>query len=66
MNDRYEIRVRGLLGPLLRVIFADLSSRTLGPQSVIRGRLTETELERLLTRLDRCGLQVVRLNRIGG
>ena len=66
MSERYEIRVRGLLGPLLRLVFADLPSRTLGQQSVIRGRLTDAELQRLLTRLDRCGLQVVRLDRIGG
>ena len=65
MNDRYEIRVRGLLGPLLRFVFADLSSRTLRQQSVIRGRLSPADLERLLQRLDRWGLQVVRLDRLG-
>lgn len=66
MTERYEIRVYGVFGPLLRVVFADLSGRVLGRESVIRGRLTDTELERLLTQLDRCGLQLVRLNRISG
>jgi hypothetical protein len=66
MTERYEIRVHGVFGPLLHVVFADLPGRVLGRESVIRGRLTDTELERLLTRLDRCGLKVVRLNRIGG
>ena len=66
MTERYEIRVYGVFGPLLRVVFADLPGRVLGRESVIRGRLTDAELERLLTRLDRCGLQLVRLNRIGG
>jgi hypothetical protein len=66
MNEHYEIRVGGLFGPVLRVVLADLPSRTRGPQSVIHGRLTDDDLERLLTRLDRCGLEVLRLNRIGG
>lgn len=66
MNESYEIRVRGLLGPLLRAVFADLPSRALRQHSVISGRLTDAELESLLTRLDRSGLEVVRLNRVSG
>jgi len=66
MTERYEIRVCGVFGPLLHVVFAELPGRVLGRESVIRGRLTDAELDRLLTRLDRCGLQVVRLDRIAG
>jgi hypothetical protein len=66
MTERYEIRVHGVFGPVLRIVFADLPGRVLGRESVIRGRMTEAELELLLSRLARSGLEVVRLTRVGG
>jgi hypothetical protein len=62
MDERYEIRIRGFLGPLLRTAVGQLRYRTLPSQSTIRGRLSDAALERLLDRLDRSGLEVVCLS----
>ena len=64
MYERYEIRIRGYLGPLLRTAVGKLRYRTLPKQSTIRARLSDAELESLLDRLDRSGLEVVCLSRL--
>lgn len=64
MHERYQIRVHGFLGPLIRKALGGLHYRTLPHQSTIRGRLTDATLERLLLRLDRSGVEVVCLRRV--
>jgi hypothetical protein len=66
MSEQYEIRVRGLLGPLLRTIFQGMTCRLVPCQSTIEGELTEADLRRLLGQLDRSGVEVVQLSRAGG
>jgi hypothetical protein len=64
MAEHYEIRVRGFLGPLMRMALRGLRFRTLPAQSTIHGRLSDHDLERLLISLDDSGFEVVCLNRV--
>lgn len=64
MKERYEIRIRGLIGPLLRSTFAGMACETLPAQSTIRGRLSIEELHRMLDRLDESGVELVYLDAV--
>jgi len=56
MKERYEIRIHGLLGPLLRSKFGSMACETLPSQSTIRGRIEPITLVRLLDKLEAAGL----------
>jgi hypothetical protein len=61
MDISYEVRVQGLLGPMLRSAFGDLHPETVTRPWTIRGQLSSDELRRLLTRLDHYGIELIGL-----
>jgi hypothetical protein len=63
--EQYEFRIRGFLGPVLRVALG-VRCRAMPRQSIIQGRLSEADLERLIERLERSGVEVLCLSRIPG
>jgi len=62
MSDKYEIRVAGRLGPVLRAAFRPMRCEVVPRQAVIHGRLSPSELHRLLERVRTLGLELVRLD----
>jgi len=59
MASKFEIHVQGILGPVLRAAFPDLSCAAVSRHSTIRGRLSEDELRELLICLDQLGIELV-------
>ncbi|MET0419876.1 MAG: hypothetical protein ABW022_27990 [Actinoplanes sp.] len=64
MSERYVIRVRGVLGPLLRSLFGEhLTYKTVPRQSTLQGQLSAEELQELLALLDRSGVELIQVDR---
>jgi len=61
MYDRFVVRIAGRLGPALRAAFSGSRFEVVPPRTLIRGRLSRDELERLLERMDRSGVTLVHL-----
>ena len=62
MEERYRIRIMGRLGPALAASFFGMRCELTPGRTVIRGRMSREELQRLLERMDRYGVTVTELN----
>jgi len=62
MDEEYEIRVLGFLGPMLRTTFDGMCCEIVPRQTTIRGQLSADQLHNLLELLDRLGFEVIRLD----
>ena len=61
MSERYEIRLMGRLGPVLSSSFDGMQCVCVSGRTVIRGRLSGPDLDRLLELMDKFGLTVFEL-----
>jgi hypothetical protein len=61
MNVRYIVRVRGVLGPLLRTLLAEVRCEAVPCQTTIEGSLSDEDLEQLLANLDKSGAELIHL-----
>jgi hypothetical protein len=62
--ERYAVRIRGLIGPLLRITLGDMHYRAVPCQTTITGPLSDDDLRKLLTRLDDSGLEILHVRRL--
>jgi hypothetical protein len=65
--QRYEIRIRGHLGPNLRHAFADLQAERYGGDTMLRGLLRDqAALHGLLAQIEALGLELLEVRRLPG
>lgn len=63
--QRYEIRVRGWLGPTIRLAFPDLQARTEGGDTVLTGALTDqVALYGVVANAESLGLELIEVRRL--
>ena len=63
-DDQYLITVRGVAGPAVRAVFADLQVTTTGTTTVLAGvRPDQAALHGVLQRIQTLGLEVVNVRR---
>ena len=66
MDSRYEIRILGYLGPVLRAAVDGMRYELMPTQTTIRAKLSPGDLRQLLKRLDARGVTLIHLTRTGG
>jgi hypothetical protein len=66
MDSRYEIRILGYLGPVLRAAVDGMRCELMPTQTTIRATLSPGDLRQLLRRLDARGVTLIHLGRAGG
>jgi hypothetical protein len=64
MTERYEIRVSDRLGPVLLGALAGMQSEVVPRQTIIEGWFSTEEFRALLLRVERVGVQLIRLDRV--
>ncbi|MEU7906516.1 hypothetical protein [Actinoplanes sp. NPDC049118] len=64
MTERYEIRVSDRLGPVLLGALAGMRSEVVPRQTIIEGWFSTEEFRALLLRVERVGVQLIRLDRV--
>jgi hypothetical protein len=65
-SQRYEIRVRGVLGETLLQAFPDLQARTEGRETVLSGELADrAALHGMLAQIEALGLELLEVQSFG-
>jgi hypothetical protein len=64
---RYQIRVRGRLGPTMRAAFPDLHAQTQGEDTLLGGTLADqAALHGVLARIEALNLELLEVRRLEG
>ena len=62
--ERYEIRIRGRLGPTVLAAFDDLDAKTDGHDTVLRGIADQSALYGVLAQAQALGLELLGVRRL--
>jgi hypothetical protein len=66
MDSRYEIRILGYLGPVLRAAVDGMRCELVPTQTTLHAKLSPADLRQLLRRLDARGVTLIHLASTGG
>lgn len=65
LPQRYEIRIRGWLGPTIRLAFPALQARTHGADTLLTGELADqVALYRVFSQAEALGLELMEVRRL--